>query len=169
MKAVIGVFEQKENIKMAVTQLKEAGFSEDDLALITSYQVEDVPDILGEEPEKTAVTGALVGSGIGGALGLLGSIVILPVIGIGALVASGLMATASGSILGGYLGSLYATRIEDEPEHELKVALAEGKVLLLAHVEESNEEMARTIMRQSGGSYLETQEISPEAISDMKS
>ena len=59
---------------MAVTRLKEVGFNEDDLALFTTYQANEIREALGEEPEKTAATGAIVGSTIGGAAGLLGGL-----------------------------------------------------------------------------------------------
>ena len=164
MKAIIGVYEQKDEIKTAVTRLKEAGFGENDLALITSHQAEKVRDVLGEEPEKTALSGALVGSGIGGVLGLLGGLALVPVPGIGFITAYGVLGTISGSTLGGYLGSIYATRFEEEPEHELKKALSTSKLLLLVRVNDANEETTRTIMQQSGGSYLETHDIDPEAV-----
>jgi hypothetical protein len=163
MKAVIGVFDEKDKIKTAVTRLKEAGFAESDLGLITGYQVEEVDDLLDQEPEETAVTGAVIGSGIGGVLGLLGGITVLTVPGVGPMLASGLLATATGSVVGGYLGSLYASRKEDQPEHELKKALSERKLILFARVQDMNEESARTIMQQSGGNYLETHKVSPEA------
>jgi len=167
MKAVIGIFEEKDKIKTAVARLREAGFTESDLALITRHQVEEVDDVLDEEPEETAVTGALVGSGIGGVLGLLGGIAVVTVPGIGPLLASGLMASATGSVLGGYLGSMHASRREDEPEHELRKALGERKVILFVHVQDINEESTRTILRRSGGDFLETHEVSPEAIAEL--
>lgn len=167
MEAVIGVFEKKENIKTAVTRLKEAGFTEEDLVLITSYQAEEVRDILGEEPEKAAVSGALVGSGIGGVVGLLGGIALLPVPGFGLAVAYGLIGSISGGTLGGFLGSLYGTRIEDQPEIELKEALGTQKLLLFVRVEAANEESARAIMQQAGGDYLKTHEVSPETIAEL--
>ena len=167
MKAVIGVFDEKDKIKTAVTRLKQAGFAENDMTLITRYQVEEVDDVLDEEPEETAVTGALVGSGIGGVLGLLGGISVVTVPGVGPMLASGLLATAIGSVLGGYLGSMHASRREDEPEHELRKALGERKLILFVRVQDTNEESARTILRQSGGDFLETHEISPEAISEL--
>ena len=169
MKAVIGIFEEKDKIKTAVARLKEAGFPESDLALITRHQVEEVHDVLDQEPEETAVRGAVVGSSIGGVLGLLGGITVVTVPGVGPMLASGLLATATGSVLGGYLGSMHASRTEDQPEHELKKALGERKVILLVRVQDMNEESARTIMQQSGGNYLETHEISPEGITELSS
>lgn len=167
MKAIIGVFEVRDDIKTAVHRLREAGFTEDDLALITSYQAEEVRDVLDEEPEKTAVSGALVGSGIGATLGLLGGIALLPIPGIGPMLASGVMATASGGVLGGYLGSLYATHAEEIPEHELKEVLSKHNVILVVRIKDSNEEKARAILSQSGGSYLKTHEVSPEALAKL--
>jgi hypothetical protein len=167
MKAVIGIFDNKGNIKTAVTRLKEAGFTEKDLVLITTYQAEEIRDVLGEEPEKAAVSGALVGSGIGGIIGLLGGIALVPIPGIGPVLAFGLMGTVSGSTLGGSLGSIYGTRIEDQPEHELKEALGEQKLILIAHIEEMEEELARDIIQEAGGSYLKTHEVSREAIAEI--
>jgi hypothetical protein len=77
------------------------------------------------------------------------------------------MGTVSGSTLGGYLGSIYGTRIEDQPEHELKEALGEQKLILIAHIEETEEELAREIMQEAGGSYLKTHEVSREAIAEI--
>ena len=167
MKAIIGIFEDKETIKTAVIRLKEAGYGEDDLALLTSYHAEEVRDALAEHPEETAVSGALVGSGIGGVLGLLGGLSLAPMADIGLIAAYGFLGTLSGGTLGSYLGSIYATRAEDEPEHELKNALAESKLILLARVEESTKENTRAIMQQSGGTYLAVHEIDPQALHNM--
>lgn len=168
MKAVIGIFDEKDNIKTAVIRLKEAGFTDEDLILITSYQAEEVRDVLGEEPEKAAASGALVGTGIGGALGLLGGLALVPVPGLGLVAAYGLLGTISGGTLGGFLGSLYGTRIEDQPELDLKEALGTHNLLLFVRVEDVNEENARAILQQSGGSYLVTHEVSPEAVAELR-
>lgn len=166
MKAVIGVFDEKDDIKAAIANLKDAGFTEHDLALITSYQAEEIRDVLGEQPEKSAVAGALAGTGVGSVLGLLGGAALLPLPGVGPLLASGLMAT-SGGVLGGYLGSLYATFIEEQPELDLKEALSMHKILLLAKVQESNAVQAQTIMKQVGGNYLLVHEVAPEVMTDL--
>ena len=167
MKAVIGTFGKREGIETAVSQLKNVGFDEEDIALVTSYEAEEVRDVLDEEPERAAATGALVGGGIGSVLGLLGSAVVLPIPGAGPLLASGIIASTSTGLLGGYLGSIYATRVADEPEHELKEALANGEVLLIVRVNDGNEEQAQAILRRSGGHYLMTHEVDPNVLADL--
>lgn len=167
MNVVIGIFEEKESLKTAVIRLKEAGFAEDDLALITTYQADEIREALGEEPEQTATAGAVIGSTIGGAAGLLGGLALVSVVGVGLVVAYGFLGTISGGTLGGYLGAIYATRLEDQTEHELKTALSTDKLLLFVEVTDITAEEARVIMRQAGGSYLESHEIDPAAVAGL--
>lgn len=164
MKILIGIFEQEQEIETVVNRLLETEFDQNDLALMTHYQAEEVRDVIGEEPTKTAITGTLIGSGIGSTLGLLGSIALLPIPGAGPFLVSGLLTTASSGVLGGYLGSIYAVRAEEQAELELKEALGEDKILLLVQVTSTNEEDARMIMRQFGGGYLKTHEIDSETM-----
>jgi hypothetical protein len=168
MKAIMGTFDARQQIEETLDALKEAGFEPRDIALLTTYEAEEVRDMLGEEPEKTAVEGAVVGSGIGSVLGLLGSAIVLPIPGAGPLLAAGIMATASGGVLGGYLGAIYASRAESEPEYRLKELLSEDKVLLIVRVNESNETMAHQIMEEAGGKYLKVHEVDPAVLAHLE-
>lgn len=167
MKAVIGTFDEKAGIKTAVSNLQAAGFTKEEVALVTSYDAEEVRDVLDEEPEHAAASGALVGGGIGSILGLLGGIVVLPIPGAGPLLASGIIASTSTGLLGAYLGSIYATRAVDEPEHELKEALSKDEVLLVVRINEGNEEEARAILSQSGANHLMTHEVDPKVMAEL--
>jgi hypothetical protein len=112
---VIGLFPDPETAAQAIRQLKEAGFTDEEIGAIMRKRGpggESVPEVVaGEdlEAEAEAVkTGAATGGIIGGVLGLLGSFLIpgLGPVTLGGVLASTLIGAGAGLVTGGLIGML---------------------------------------------------------------
>lgn len=159
MKIVTGLFHDQQKVQPVLDALQEAGFGQDRLSLITAVNAEDMPD-LEEEPEKTAVEGAAVGGTLGSLLGLLGTILIIPLPGLGPVIASGLIGTAAGGTLGGFLGSLFNVRAASESELDIKEELADGAVLMIVHTDGvAPKTTATTILNEGGAKHVESHDV----------
>lgn len=153
----IGIFESSDQINDAVSALRGAGAADECLTLLASAEAAEVADIVGAEPDSGVLQGALVGTGIGGALGALGTIALVAVPGVGPILASGIIATLSGSTIGGYLGTLYGMRAETNDIIEMKKSLSKDSIILIAQANDQNvAESYRTILETEGSSWTET-------------
>lgn len=153
MKVLLASYPESKQVDAVVTALEEAGCPPGRLSLLGSADAGDLRDILGEHPTETAITGALTGTGVGAALGLLGGIALGSVPGIGPILVSGLMASAAGGLVGSFYGALVATRLEEDDEQHFKTDLSKGGVLLMAEVEDSQAEAALRAMEDGGASH----------------
>ena len=153
MKIVTGIFAPEDAIE-AMHRLTENGFSYDDLSMMSS-DTEEVPAYLENEPEKSATSGAAAG----GSLGVLGAWVASVAPGVELVLVNGLLATAAGSVVGGYLGSLYSVHAKSPTRYEIHEELEAGNYLLLVKVDEASEETAVSVMEQGNGQYIETHTI----------
>lgn len=156
MKIVIGLF-TPEDVTTAVRRLTDHGFNYDDISLMSSRS--EMPAYLEGDPEESAASGAAVGAAAGGAVGALSTWAVSAVPGFETMFVSGLMATAVGSVIGGYLGSMYAARGETQTKLDIDEALADGNILLVVRVEKANAATAVTQMKQSQGEHIETHSI----------
>ncbi len=162
MKAILGLYKNDENAQKAVERLRDAGFGENDLSMLTHATAGKVGELLVMEPERSAATGSLIGLGVGSALGLLGGVTIIPISGTEiSLLVSGLMGTAGGGAIGTYLGALYGERSSTNPEYEFKEKLAnEDAFLLIAHSDdEFSQSLAIDIMKETEGEHVGVYEV----------
>ncbi|MCA9971477.1 MAG: hypothetical protein KC425_14730 [Anaerolineales bacterium] len=162
MKIAAGIFAMDE-VSEVTEALEAAGFSAADLSFFTATQTDEAVDLLRQEPEQTAVQGALLGGALGSVMGLLGSIAVIPIPGVGPVLASGIMATATGGAVGTFLGSIYSVRAESRPVLRLKEALAEGQVLVAVHVTEDNAARAEQVLRDADGEIVNIYEVHHQA------
>lgn len=72
---------------------------------------------------------------------------------------SGLMATAAGGVIGGYLGTLYSVRAESQTKIDIKEELAAGRLLLVVRTERSNTGKVKSILEASQGEHVEIHDI----------
>ena len=160
MKVVIGLFEQ-DDVITAVRRLTNNGFGYDDLSLMSSAA--EMPDYLEGEPEESAAGGAALGAAAGGAAGALGSWAASTIPGFQNMFVSGLMATAVGGVIGGYLGSMYTARRESQTKLDVDEALEAGQILLVAKADdEAVAAIAVSQMERSGGQHVEIHTIPAE-------
>lgn len=159
MNIVTGLF-QPDKLAPAIRQLTQNGFQLDHLSIVTSAA--HVPAFMEGEPETSAVSGAAVGGAVGGAAGALGSWAVASIPGMESLLAAGMLTTAAGGVIGGYLGSLYGVRAESQTELDVHEAVADGEILLIVQTDETAVDTAVTLMESSHGRHVEAHTVASE-------
>src|SRR5919202_1828186 len=132
-KSVVGLFDTSQDAQGAVQELRNAGFSADDISVVANNARGDydVRDGGGSEAAEGAGAGATGGAVLGGLAGLLVGLGALAIPGVGPVVAAGTLATTLGTTAagaglgaaaGGLVGALVGAGI---PENDANV-YAEG-------------------------------------------
>ena len=156
MKIVTGLFSPEDALGV-IRRLVRQGFTYDDLSMMSN--VAEIPDYLEGKPEKSAASGAAAGAAAGGAIGALGSVIASTIPGFETMFVSGLMTTAVGGVIGGYLGSLYNVRNESQTKIDIHEALEAGDYLIITRANKANDKTAETIMTRSNGRHIEIHTI----------
>ena len=130
LKTVVGLFDNLSDARNAVHELHQGNFRRDDINLVAHAGAEEygryfspegsyVPDAAAE----STASGAAAGAGVGAILGALGGLVLglslIPVPGVGPIVAAGPLASALtgagvGAIVGGLIGALTGVGVPEE-------------------------------------------------------
>lgn len=120
---IVGSFETRAQAQQAVAELRQAGFRDDQIGVVSRSAIQPnpdmvdntgMPDTLDEEStnwERSAGVGAAAGAVTGTGLGLAVAAGLIPAIGpviaggtLAALIASASAGAAAGGILGGFIG-----------------------------------------------------------------
>jgi hypothetical protein len=143
-----------------VTDLVNAGFSRDDISLVTSDAEGRYQKVASHEKVKplddlSAGEGALVGGAEGGLIGLALGFGALAIPGIGPVLAfgpliAGLIGAGAGAITGGLAAGLIDSGIDETDANVYAEAVRRGFVLLTLHAPEGRENEAKVIMNRYG-------------------
>lgn len=164
MKIVTGLFNPSDAMT-AVGALTDNGFSHEDISMMSS--VSEVPEFLEGEPEESAATGAAVGAVTGGAIGALSAFAVSAIPGFESYFVSGVMATTAGTVLGGYLGSLYTMRADEQTKIDIHEELDKGKILVIVQATEATAEKGHSLMEESNGAHVETHDVPKDETHDL--
>lgn len=163
MKIVTGLFTQ-EHIMEAIHRLRENGFPQNNLSMISSAA--QTPEYLEGNPEEVLTEGAVIGAVTGTGLGAIGTWIASTIPGFDVVLATGLMTTAVGAVIGGYLGSLYSVRAETQAKLDIHEELDNGKILLVVQINkeaaDTKQQMAASLMKECGGEHVESHLIPDE-------
>ncbi|KYZ77119.1 hypothetical protein AXX12_03010 [Anaerosporomusa subterranea] len=151
-KVVIGIFESKREAEQAVSQLRNQGFSDQEINIVskqgqnqTEYAEDDISD------------GALTGGTLGGIGGLLLGAGALAIPGLGPIVAVGPIAAAlSGAVMGGVAGGLIDWGIPEEVSRRYENSVRQGGILAVIRTSDSSVNQAASILRQNGAKDVES-------------
>jgi hypothetical protein len=146
-----------DDLLSAISDLTDIGFTYKEISLISS--VENVPQFLEGEPETKALGGAAAGAAAGGLAGALGAWVAPSIPGFEAMLATGLLTTAAGSVIGGFLGSIYTVRAESQTKLDVHEALEAGSILLLVADYGARAEQAAAILDEHDAQHIEIHEL----------
>ncbi len=124
----VGIFQDAEQAKHAIDELKNAGYSENEigfLARATTTRTED-------NTLPSAETGAVEGGIIGGVLGAAAALLIP---GFGPAVAGGILLTTIGAagigaLAGSLIGALISIGIPEEEAHHYQHELKKGRTIV---------------------------------------
>jgi hypothetical protein len=163
-RTVVGVFENRDDAERAIRQLKDAGFSSDQIGVAMrdrNAQGQLVEDT-GTHAAEGAVTGAVGGGILGGLAGLLIGIGALVIPGIGPVVAGGALATAFGTAAGtavagagigaaagGNVGALVGMGVPEEEARYFETGFRSGGILVSVNAENRAME-ALAILERNG-------------------
>ncbi|MGZ5941996.1 MAG: YsnF/AvaK domain-containing protein, partial [Isosphaeraceae bacterium] len=154
---VVGVFEDRSHANAAISELRQAGFREDQIGVASRHAE------AGEAAETTttgdgshigtgAIAGALAGAGLGGLLGLGIISGVIPALGLviaGGTLAAILANVAGGAAIGGLLGALTGAGIPEEEAHYYQGEFEAGRTLVTVTADGRYDE-AVTILRRHG-------------------
>jgi len=165
MKATIGVYAEQPQALSAIQKLKEAGYPEKQISLITHnkdahHPVEegeneegdgrDSDEVFGK-PMRIAATGVGIGAVIGPVLGALAGVGMLAIPGLGILVGAGALAGAIagldvGIIGGGIISALAIANVNKHHEDLYHEHLQLGRYIVVAQGSEAEIDHAMDIL-----------------------
>jgi hypothetical protein len=159
---VVGVFDGPNHAEQALNELKEAGFTPDQVSVVAkdtreTQSMVERSDMQGAETTGVA-TGAFLGGITGGIAGWLIGIGALAIPGIGPIVAAGALATtlggaAVGALAGGLLGALVGAGVPEEDARGYETHVREGRILLTVQASTAEQaQEARDAFDRHGGS-----------------
>lgn len=167
---MLGLYSDVEEAATAVAQLQDKPHTLDitpeDLAVLSHTDVDDVRDVLDMDLQSTTTRGAAVGATLGTIIGALGGLAIVPVIGFGSLLATGLLGAASGTFAGGYYGAIYGSRLVSQEEYDIKETLADGGILVIVDVDqdETKQEQVKRILSDNDPVWVMIDEADEDAL-----
>jgi hypothetical protein len=170
---VVGVFDGQNDAEKALNELKEAGFTPDQVSVVAKDTRETASMVERSDmggAETTGIgTGALMGGLFGGAAGWLIGIGALAIPGIGPIVAAGALATtlggaAVGAVAGGLIGALVGAGIPEDDARTYESHVKEGRILITAQAATGQQaEAARDAFDRYGGSDVRAYDRSAAA------
>jgi uncharacterized protein (TIGR02271 family) len=162
MKTIVGMFDNASEAHRAVDELTRLGLSRNDISIVAGKR-DDTADI-GEDKTKAAEgagIGATTGAIAGGAAGILASLGLLAIPGIGWLLAAGpIVATLTGAGIGaaagGIIGGLVGLGIPEEHAEEYEEGIRRGGTVVTAKVEDALADQAAAILDRHGAVNMES-------------
>ena len=159
---VAGVFNEPRDAEKALNELKDAGFTPDQVSVVAkdTRETKDMverSDMAGAETSG-ATAGAFLGGITGGIAGWLIGIGALAIPGIGPIVAAGALATtlggaAVGALAGGLIGALVGAGIPEDDARSYETHVKEGRILITAQATNGQQaQEARDAFDRYGGS-----------------
>ena len=161
-KAVFCIAKSEEQATRIVNELKEAGFSNNDVSVLLPDRAGS-RDFAHEHHTKApegAATGAIAGGVMAGVLGWLVGIGSLAIPGVGPLIAAGpilaaLSGAAAGGAVGGLAGGLVGLGIPEYEAKQYEGKVKNGNILISVHTEDSKERnVAKEIFDQAHASDI---------------
>jgi hypothetical protein len=158
---VAGVFNDQRDAQDALSELKSAGFSPDQVSVVAkdtrdTQDMVERSDMAGAETSG-ATAGAFLGGITGGIAGWLVGIGALAIPGIGPIVAAGALATtlggaAVGAVAGGLIGALVGAGIPEDDARTYETHVKEGRILITAQATNGQQaQAARDAFDRFGG------------------
>jgi hypothetical protein len=153
----VAVFEDRDDAQDAISALRDAGFSADDISILARDRdvAGKLADDTGTEVATGAATGALAGGLLGGVAGWLVGIGALAIPGIGPIIAAGPIAAALGGAAigatgGGIIGALTGMGIPEDEAHYYETEFKQGGIVVTAQARGRYDEAYR-ILHEYGG------------------
>lgn len=150
---IIGVFESRSNAESAVNSLRQQGFTNEEINIISKKnRQQDVHD-------DDIADGTLTGSTLGGIGGLLLGTGVLAIPGIAPIVALAggpIAAAVGGAIAGGVTGGLIDWGIPAEESEHYEEEVIQGSILAIIRTDSAKINSVAQILRQNGAKEVKS-------------
>ena len=157
LKRAVGTFPTRQDAEVALTDLRDAGFNMDQISAIAknppSEDLADVEVKSGTQRAKDgAETGAVMGATTGGILGLIGSLSVLAIPGVGIateaaiLLGNALLGSGIGAAVTSLAGALIGWGIPEEQATYYQELVSEGNYVVLVEGTEAEISGAKAIL-----------------------
>src|SRR5829696_1169860 len=160
---VVGLFRDSARAERAVRDLKDAGFTDNEIGVLMRDPAEQrkFAEDTGTKAGEGAAAGAATGGLLGGVFGLLAGVGALVIPGIGPIVAGGVLASTLagagiGAAAGGLAGALIGMGIPEEEAQYYERGFREGGILVTVDAGARKAE-ARGILLNAGADFGPTQ------------
>lgn len=151
---IIGVFESRSSAEKAVETLRQQGFSNEEINIISKKQSQDDDT---ELVDDDIMDGTLTGGTIGGIGGLLLGAGALMIPGVGPILAVGPIAAAvGGAIAGGITGGLIDWGIPSEDSKRYEQEVVHGSILAIIRTDAMKTDSVAQILRQNGAKEVKS-------------
>ncbi len=171
-KTVVGLFDTHSGAERAVQELHRQGFTKDEVSLVANnttgiYNTDTSTSVNQEEAAEGAGSGAIGGTVVGGGLGLILSLGLLVIPGVGPVAAAGTLATVLGSTalgagIGAAAGGLIGAMIDSGvPESEANVyaeGVRRGGTLVMVTTSDARADDAVAVLEASDPVNVEERE-----------
>ena len=159
----VGIFSNRREAEYALTELRDAGFNMDRVSVIVKNADRDdqiggagVSDSKGEQIEGGTKTGATTGAVMGSIIGLVGSLGVLAIPGVGVatevgvLLGNTLLGGAIGGIGGALAGALIAWGVPEERAKYYDERVSQGDYLVVVQGTAEELLMAEGVLENRG-------------------
>ncbi|MCC0178265.1 hypothetical protein I4641_14890 [Waterburya agarophytonicola K14] len=157
LRRAVGTFPTRQDAEMALIELKDAGFDMDRISAIAQNpESDDLADVEVQSSESRAKeglsTGAVLGGTTGGILGLIGSLSVLAIPGVGiateaaVLLGNALLGSGIGAAGGSLIGALIGWGIPEEQAVYYHELLSKGSYVVLVEGTEAEINGAKAIL-----------------------
>ncbi|WP_227871747.1 YsnF/AvaK domain-containing protein [Paenibacillus bovis] len=151
---IVGVFSNENEASTAIQQLKDAGFSTDDISVVSKNRkdVKHISEETGTKAPEGLATGAATGGVVGGVAGLLAGLGLAAIPVFGPIMAAGpiavtLAGAAAGAGAGGLVGGLIGLGIPEDEAREYETNVNEGNILVMVDSAAGNRSRIYDIFR----------------------
>lgn len=152
---IIGVFGSRSNAENAVNALRQQGFTNEEINIISKQEKLENKDT--DSDDDDILDGTLTGSTLGGIGGLLLGVGALAIPGVGPIIAAGPITGAiGGAIAGGITGGLIDWGIPANESQHYEQEVVNGSILAIIRTEEAKVNSVAHILRQNGAKKVKS-------------
>ena len=165
MATVVGVFDSREQAERCVREMRNKGFTENEISIVVRGQQNREGGAKGgRDTEAAAEMGdqnLADGTAWGGALGALGGLLAgagaLAIPGVGPIIAAGPLAAAlTGAVGGGVVGGLMDLGVPEERGRQYEEEVKQGRVLAVVETDGDKADESAALIRQYNARSVET-------------
>ena len=154
----VGTFATRQDAEIALIELRDSGFNMDRVSAIAQNPTDEqkLADVevksSSQRAKDAAETGAVMGATTGGVLGIIGSLSILAIPGVGlateaaVLLGNALLGSGLGAAGGSIVGALIGWGIPEEQAKYYEELLSQGKYVILVEGSEAEMNGAEAIL-----------------------